>query len=111
MKHIGRIYMGIIFAIMYLPLLVMVIFSFNESNSTAKFTGFSLYWYEEMLNDTAAMEALQNTLVLALCTTAIATVLGTVIQMLIMCAHFSVRLRLLASIICAINGSEQACFP
>ena len=78
MKHIGRIYMGIIFAIMYLPLLVMVIFSFNESNSTAKFTGFSLYWYEEMLNDTAAMEALQNTLVLALCTTAIATVLGTV---------------------------------
>lgn len=78
MKHIGRIYMGIIFAIMYLPLIVMVVFSFNESNSTANFTGFSLYWYEEMLNDTAAMEALKNTLVLALCTTVIATVLGTV---------------------------------
>ncbi len=73
----GKIYLAVIFFIMYLPLAVMFFFSFNESNSTSKFTGFSLKWYAEMLNDTAAMEALKNTLVLALLTTIIATILGT----------------------------------
>lgn len=78
MKIFGKIYMGVIFAIMYLPLLVMVFFSFNASNSTAKFTGFSLHWYEEMLRDSAAMDALKNTLLLAVVSTIIATVLGTI---------------------------------
>ena len=77
MKTFGKIYMGIVFALMYMPLLVMVFFSFNESNSTAKFTGFSLHWYEEMLRDSAAMDALKNTLILAVVSTVIATVLGT----------------------------------
>lgn len=77
MKTFGKVYMGIVFAIMYMPLLVMVFFSFNESNSTAKFTGFSLHWYEEMLRDSAAMDALKNTLILAVVSTIIATVLGT----------------------------------
>ncbi len=76
-KKFGNIYLAIIFIIIYLPLAVMFFFSFNESNSTSKFTGFSLKWYVEMLNDSAAMEALKNTLVLAVLTTVIATVLGT----------------------------------
>ncbi|MBQ4067116.1 MAG: ABC transporter permease, partial [Clostridia bacterium] len=78
MKHIGRIYMAIIFAVMYIPLLVMVLFSFNSSNSTASFEGFSLYWYEELFYNIDAMEALKNTLILALATTVVATALGTV---------------------------------
>ena len=77
MKAFGKVYMGVIFTLMYLPLAVMVLFSFNESNSTAKFTGFTLHWYQEMLSDSAAMNALRNTLVLALLSTLIATVLGT----------------------------------
>ena len=77
MKTFGKVYMGVIFALMYLPLAVMVLFSFNEANSTAKFTGFTLHWYQEMLSDSAAMSALRNTLVLALLSTLIATVLGT----------------------------------
>ncbi len=72
-----KIYLAIIFVIIYLPLAVMFFFSFNESNSTSKFTGFSLKWYVEMLNDAAAMEALKNTLVLAVLTAIIATILGT----------------------------------
>lgn len=76
-KSSGRVYLGIVFAIMYLPLLVMMFFSFNSANSTSKFAGFSLRWYEEMLHDSAAMDALRNTLVLALITAVIATVLGT----------------------------------
>ena len=77
MKIFGKIYLGVIFAVMYLPLLVMVFFSFNASNSTATFTGFSLHWYEEMLRDSAAMDALKNTLLLAVVSTVIATILGT----------------------------------
>ena len=76
-KYLGKIYLGIVFFIMYLPLAVMFIFSINESKSTSNFTGFSLKWYAEMINDTAAMDALKNTLVLAVLTTVIATVLGT----------------------------------
>lgn len=78
MKHIGRIYMGIIFAIMYIPLLVMVLFSFNSSVSTSSFKGFSLHWYEELFYNVDAMEALKNSLVLAISTMVIATVLGTI---------------------------------
>ena len=77
MKLFGKIYMAVVFTIMYLPLAVMVVFSFNSSNSTAKFTGFSTYWYQEMISDSATMDALRNTLVLALLSTVIATVLGT----------------------------------
>ena len=76
-KNYGKIYLAIIFFVMYLPLAVMFLFSFNESNSTSKFTGFSIKWYAEMLRDSAAMDALKNTLILALLTAVIATVLGT----------------------------------
>ena len=78
MSKTGKIYTGIIFTIMYLPLIVMVFFSFNEGNSTANFTGFSLRWYQELIEDEAAMSALKNTLVLALANSAVATLLGTV---------------------------------
>lgn len=73
----GKIYLAITFVIMYLPLLVMLVYSFNSSNSTSVFTGFSLKWYKEMLGDSAAMAALRNTLVLAIVNTIVATVLGT----------------------------------
>lgn len=73
----GKVYLAIIFVIMYLPLLVMLVYSFNSSNSTSVFTGFSLKWYKEMLGDSAAMTALKNTLVLAIANTVVATVLGT----------------------------------
>ncbi len=78
MKYFGKIYMGVVFALMFLPIIVMIVFSFNATNSTSIFGGFSFMWYEEMVYDSMAMEALKNTIVLALSTTAVATVLGTV---------------------------------
>lgn len=77
MKRLGGVYTALIFIIMYLPLLVMVVFSFNAANSTSNFAGFSLHWYEEMLRDTAAMDALKNTFILAAVNALFATVLGT----------------------------------
>ncbi len=65
------------FAFLYLPIVILVIFSFNESRSVSKWTGFSLHWYSEMFQDDRIMLSVWNSLFLAVVSTAIATVLGT----------------------------------
>lgn len=76
-KHSGNIFIGIIYFLLYAPLLVMVFFSFNEAKSTSVFTGFSLKWYRELFSSSTTMTALKNTLILAVLSSAIATVIGT----------------------------------
>lgn len=76
-KTIGNIYLAIIYTILYAPLLVMVFFSFNEARSTTVFTGFSLKWYMELFSSGNTMNALNNTLILAVTSALIATVIGT----------------------------------
>ncbi len=61
----------------YLPILYMIIFSFNSSKSLTVFTGFSLYWYEHMLASHDMMEALYTTFSVAVLATLISTVVGT----------------------------------
>lgn len=73
---LSKFYLALIFLFLYAPIAVMMIFSFNSTVSTYTFSGFSLHWYGEMFKDAAAMKALQNTLVLALCTAVIASVIG-----------------------------------
>ena len=77
MKTSSKIYTGIVFAILFAPILVLLVFSFNESKSLSVFSGFSLKWYRELLNDRNTLEALRNTLILAASATAISTVMGT----------------------------------
>lgn len=78
MKQLGKFFAGLVFLFMYAPLLVMVFFSFNSARSTSVFKGFSLKWYTELFKSSDTVTALQNTLVLAVCSAVIATVLGTV---------------------------------
>lgn len=78
MKALSKVYTALIFLVLYAPIAVMVLFSFNSSNSTGVFTGFSLYWYKELFNDPATLAALKNTLILAVTSSAIATLIGTV---------------------------------
>ncbi|MBQ7922679.1 MAG: ABC transporter permease [Clostridia bacterium] len=80
-KALGNVFIWIIYLILYAPLLVMVFFSFNEGRSTSVFTGFSLKWYEELFASRDTMTALQNTLVLAVSSAVIATILGTAAAM------------------------------
>lgn len=77
MKHLSRIYLILIFGILYIPILTLILFSFNASNSTAVFTGFSLRWYIELFNSPETFEALRNTLILAVLSALISTVIGT----------------------------------
>ncbi len=78
MKAIRRIFIGLVILFLYAPLVVMMFFSFNSSNSTSVFTGFSMRWYEQLLYDSESITALQNTLILAVLSAVIATVLGTI---------------------------------
>ena len=72
-----RTYIILIFCFMYLPIAVMIAFSFNESKSRANFTGFTLDWYKSLFQNEMILSALGLSLVLALISSVAATVLGT----------------------------------
>jgi spermidine/putrescine transport system permease protein len=71
------LWLGYVF--LYLPILIVVIMSFNDSENLFVWRGFSLRWYPELFGDEQIMQGLGNTLVVATCATAIATVLGTLL--------------------------------
>ena len=62
----------------YLPILYIIIFSFNDSRSLTRFSGFSLRWYEKMFADSTMMEAVFYTVVIAVIATIVSTVAGTI---------------------------------
>lgn len=62
----------------YLPILYIIIFSFNDSRSLTKFGGFSLRWYEKMFADSTMLEAVLYTVIIAVIATVVATVVGTI---------------------------------
>ena len=72
-----RTYIVLVFCFMYLPIAVMIAFSFNESKSRANFTGFTLDWYKSLFHNEMIRSALGLSLVLALVSSVLATVLGT----------------------------------
>lgn len=76
-KTFSKIYLALIYIFLYAPIIVLIVFSFNESKSKAHFSGFSLKWYEELFENELIMTSLVNTLVLALISSVIATIIGT----------------------------------
>ncbi len=76
-KYLSRAYLILVFGILYIPILTLIFFSFNSANSTAVFSGFSLRWYKELFNSPDTFTALRNTLILAISSATIATVIGT----------------------------------
>ncbi len=75
---ISKIYLGIILAFFYLPIIYVVFFSFNRSKSLTKFTGFSTRWYESMFHNRSIMEAIWYTVIIAVLATVISTFIGTI---------------------------------
>ena len=74
----GACIMGFLVAFFYAPILYMIIYSFNDSRSLTKFSGFSLQWYEKMFNDSTMMESLFYTIAIAVLATVISTFVGTI---------------------------------
>ncbi|MEL7649347.1 MAG: ABC transporter permease [Sedimentibacter sp.] len=77
-KHLSRIYMGIIFIFLYAPIVVLSLFSFNESKSRGNWTGFSLKWYVELFQDGDIRSAFYYTISIALISAVVSTILGTI---------------------------------
>ena len=78
MKTVSRIYMTLVFLLLYAPILVVIFFSFNSAESLSHFDGVSLHWYAELFEDEEALTALRNSLILAVVSSVLATILGVV---------------------------------
>jgi len=72
-----KIYSVFLYLFLYAPIFVMIFLSFNRGKTSTVFKGFSLKWYRELFRDEATIEALQNTLIIAVLSAIIATIIGT----------------------------------
>ena len=73
----AKFYMVLVYAFLYLPILVLIVYSFNESKSRAVFSGFTFDWYAKLFHNEAIMSALLNSLVVAVIASVAATAIGT----------------------------------
>ena len=77
MKFLSKFYVGIIYFFLYIPIAVLIFFSFNDSKSRVLFTGFTTKWYEKLFTNDLIINALLNTLSVALIAGVFAVILGT----------------------------------
>ncbi|HQQ89907.1 MAG TPA: ABC transporter permease, partial [Oscillospiraceae bacterium] len=77
MKFLSKFYVGLIYFFLYIPIAVLIFFSFNQSKSRTLFTGFTMKWYEKLFTNDIIINSVINTLIVALIAGVIATVLGT----------------------------------
>ena len=76
---LSRLFLALVFLFLYAPILVLIVFSFNDSKSNAVWGGFTLDWYVQLLNNRTVLEALQTTLLVSVLATAIATVMMVIV--------------------------------
>ncbi len=76
MKWYSKTYIGVFLAFLYLPIMILIIFSFNDSKGRT-FTGFTTKWFIQLFNDRAVLDALWTTVIVALVSATIATIMGT----------------------------------
>lgn len=77
MKKLSKAYMALVLMFLYVPIFVMIVFSFNTTKSRSVLTGFTLDWYVKLFKNELIMTSLGNTIVIAVCASIIATVIGT----------------------------------
>ncbi len=77
MKWLRKSYVGLIMLFLYAPIVVLIVFSFNQSKSRGAWTGFTFSWYQKLFTNQMIINSLGNTLVVAVVSSIVATVLGT----------------------------------
>lgn len=98
MKALSRLYVALIIFFLYAPVLVMIVFSFNSSSSVWVFEGFSLDWYKGLVYDSTMLNALKHTLIVAVLSAVISTVLGTAAAVGIVAIRKKVAKKLIMSV-------------
>ena len=76
-KYLQKIYLALIFILLYAPIVTLVVLSFNQSKTRAKWGGFTLKWYTELFQNEQIMNAFYTTLIIAFISAAVATLIGT----------------------------------
>lgn len=76
-KSLQKLYLALIFIILYAPIVTLMILSFNQSKTRSKWGGFTLKWYKELFQNEQIMSAFYTTLIIAFLSAAAATVIGT----------------------------------
>ena len=76
-SFIKRFYLILIFIFLYTPIVTLMVFSFNDSKSMGKWSGFTLRWYTQLFQNASIMEALKYTIIIAVISSIVATVIGT----------------------------------
>lgn len=77
MKRLGKIYMALVLLFLYVPIFVLIVFSFNETKSRSVFSGFTLDWYARLFHNRIIISSLVNTIIIAVAASIVSTVLGT----------------------------------
>ncbi len=77
MKKLGKVYLGLVLFFLYIPIFVLIVFSFNETKSRSVFSGFTFDWYIRLFNNRIIISSLINTIIIACVSSVISTVLGT----------------------------------
>ncbi len=77
-KKLAKIIMFLIFAFLYIPIIYLIVYSFNSGDSMNQFTGFSLNWYRELIHDKHLITIIINTFIIGLLSALIATIFGIV---------------------------------
>ncbi len=77
MKKLSNLYLILVMLFLYVPIFVLIVFSFNETKSRSVFSGFTLDWYVRLFNNEIIISSLMNTIIIALLTSIISTILGT----------------------------------
>lgn len=102
-KSAGRFfisgYLILVLLFIYLPIVYVMVFSFNESRSMTAFTGFSFQWYESMVNNREMLESIKYTVIIAVVATVVSTVIGTVAAI-----GLSKARRIIRSIVLEVNN-------
>lgn len=75
-KKLSKLYIGLVFGFLYLPILFLIIFSFNEGKYSGNWKGFSLHWYVDLFQDDMIMRALGYTVAVAVLSAVFSTIIG-----------------------------------
>lgn len=77
MKKLGKLYMAAVLMFLYVPIFVLIVFSFNETKSRSVFSGFTLDWYRMLFHNDIIISSLVNTIIIAVIASIVSTILGT----------------------------------
>lgn len=77
-KFLKNLFIVLVYAFLFLPIIILIIYSFNSSKMNIMFDSFTLYWYKNLLSNTNLMEAFRNTFIIAIVSTSVSTIIGTI---------------------------------